>query len=41
MRVIFETMRNLIIPISHLVAVVLMIMYEFAVIGMLMFGGLV
>lgn len=41
MRVIFETMRNLIIPISHLVAVVLMIMYEFAVIGMLLFGGLV
>ena len=39
MRVIFETMRNLITPLTSLVIVVLLIMYEFAVIGMFLFGG--
>ena len=41
MRVIFETMRNLIVPLTALVVVVLLIMYEFAVIGMFLFGGVV
>jgi len=41
MRVIFETMRNLIVPLTALVVVVLLIMYEFAVIGMFLFGGVI
>jgi hypothetical protein len=41
MRVIFETMRNLILPLSALIAVVVMICYEFAIVGMFLFGGLV
>jgi hypothetical protein len=41
MRVIFETMRNLITPLTSLIVVVLLIMYEFAVIGMFLFGGII
>jgi len=39
MRQIIETLRNLIAPLSMLITIVLIIMYEFAVIGMYLFGG--
>ena len=39
MRVIFETVRNLFQPLSYLLAVVILVMYEFSVLGMFMFGG--
>ncbi len=41
MRVIFETMRNLITPLTSLIIVVLLIMYEFAVLGIFLFGGII
>jgi hypothetical protein len=41
MRKAFETLRNLAAPISYLIAVVGIVMYEFSVLGMYMFGGLV
>lgn len=39
MRVIIETMRNLIGPLNSLIAVMLTIFYEFGQLGMLFFGG--
>ena len=39
MRVIFETLKNLLGPLNNLVIVMMTIFYVFAQIGMLMFGG--
>jgi hypothetical protein len=39
MRVIIETIKNLIGPVNNLLAVMLTILYTFALIGELMFGG--
>lgn len=41
MRNVFETLRNLAEPISSLLSVILIVMYEFSVIGMFIWGGLV
>ena len=41
MRNVFETLRNLAGPISSLLLVILIVMYEFSVIGMFIWGGLV
>lgn len=39
MRVIMETLRNLLGPLNNLIAVMMTIFYEFALIGSLFFGG--
>lgn len=39
MRVIIETLRNLMKPLSGLLTIVLALMYMFAIIGQLLFGG--
>lgn len=39
MRLIIETMRNMILPLMHLMGVLVVIFYIFSVIGMWMFGG--
>ena len=41
MRIIIETMRNLVKPLLNLMGVLLTIYYFFALLGMLMFGGMV
>ena len=41
LRRIIETMKNLIGPITHMASVLCIIYYIFALLGMLMFGGLV
>ena len=41
MRVIFETMKNLLGPINNLALVMLTIFYVFAQLGMVAFGGLI
>ena len=40
-RIIIETMRNLIKPLTYLFGVILFIYYTFSLIGMFLFGGLV
>ena len=40
-RVIMETMRNLLTPLTNLAGVLFTIFYVFALVGMYMFGGLV
>lgn len=39
MRVIIETLRNLMVPLAGLLIIVICIFYMFAIIGMFMFGG--
>lgn len=39
MRVIFETLKNLMGPLNNLIVVMMTIFYVFAQIGMVMFGG--
>lgn len=39
MRIIIETLRNLMVPLFGLLIIVLCIFYFFAIIGMFMFGG--
>ena len=39
MRIIIETMRNLIMPLMNLLGILMSIYYIFALLGMLMFGG--
>jgi len=39
MRIIIETMRNMMMPLVYLMSVLYVIYYTFAIIGMLMFGG--
>jgi hypothetical protein len=39
MRIIIETMRNLIMPLLNLLGILMSIYYVFALLGMLMFGG--
>ena len=39
MRIIIETMRNLILPLFYLTGVLTTIYYVFALLGMFMFGG--
>ena len=41
MRVIFETIKNLLGPLNNLILVMLTIFYVFAQVAMLMFGGLI
>lgn len=39
MRVIFETMKNLLGPLNNLIIVMMTIFYIFAQLGMIIFGG--
>ena len=39
MRVIFETLKNLLGPLNNLIIVMMTIFYVFAQVGMIMFGG--
>jgi hypothetical protein len=39
MRIVFEAMRQMLLPLSKLVVVQMLIYYVFALFGMLMFGG--
>ena len=41
MRIIFETLKNLIGPINNLFIVIVTMFYFFAILGMFIFGGLV
>ena len=39
MRIIIETMRNMMMPLVYLMSVLYVIYYGFAILGMLLFGG--
>jgi len=39
MRIIIETMRNMMMPLVYLMSVLYVIYYMFAILGMLLFGG--
>ena len=39
MRIIIETMRNMMMPLIYLMSVLYVIYYTFALLGMFMFGG--
>ena len=39
MRIIIETMRNMMLPLMYLMGVLIIIYYIFALVGMLLFGG--
>lgn len=41
MRVIIETLRNLMTPLTGLLVIVTCIFYFFAILGMFLFGGLI
>jgi len=41
MRVIFETLKNLLGPLNNLIIVMMVIMYCFSQVGMIIFGGLI
>ena len=41
LRMIIQTMKNLLVPILHMTSVLLIIYYIFSLIGMLLFGGMI